>query len=82
MAKQAEKKEKPFPKKCICGREAIIVINRGKKMVPCPDPLNCTGNHRTMWHGHTESAISEWNGLIDSLRFQSLRKTDELTQEA
>lgn len=71
MAKQAEKKEKPVPQKCICGREAVVVIMRGKKMVSCHDPLNCIGNPRTMWHGHEESAIIEWNGLIDSLRFQN-----------
>ena len=72
MAKQTEKKEKPVPQKCICGREAITVKKGSKKMVTCPDPLNCVGNFRTTWNGSAESAITEWNGLI-YLYFQTHR---------
>lgn len=53
-----EKAEKPVPKPCICGR-GVTVVNRGKKMVSCPDPCNCPGNLRTRWHGNEESAIVE-----------------------
>ena len=63
MAKKAEKKEKPTPKKCVCGLEAVIVKNRSKKVVSCPDPLNCRGNLRTMWESGEESAINKWNKI-------------------
>jgi ssDNA-binding Zn-finger/Zn-ribbon topoisomerase 1 len=70
MAK-SEKKEKPVPKKCVCGRGGIIVKSRAGKMISCPDPLNCKANLRTIWHSHEESAIAEWNGLVDSFSFQN-----------
>lgn len=63
---KTEKKEKPKPKRCVCGSEAIIVKNRGKKMVSCPDPLNCRANLRSMWKSSQDAAIAEWNGIVDS----------------
>lgn len=59
-----DKKEKPTPVHCLCGKRAVIVKNKAKKMISCPDPENCCGNFRTMWHGHEESAIAEWDNLI------------------
>lgn len=66
MARKTEKKEKPTPKPCVCGKMAVIVKNEGGKMITCPDPLNCRGNLRTRWHRHEELAVTEWNGLVSS----------------
>lgn len=68
MAKAKEKQEKPVPKPCVCGRGGCTVVNRGKKMITCPDPCNCPGNLRTMWHGNVDSAIVEWNALVAGYR--------------
>lgn len=62
--KNGEKKEKPTPRKCVCGKEAIIVKARPGKMVTCPDPVNCPGNLRTTWEKHEDLAIAKWNSLI------------------
>lgn len=70
MKNRVPKEEKPLPKKCVCGRGGIIVKSRAGKMVTCPDPMNCRGNLRTLWHGHEESAITEWNNLVDSYAFR------------
>lgn len=67
---KSERKEKPIPKKCICGRGGIVVKSRGSKMVSCPDPMNCKANLRTMWYGHEESAVVAWNKLVDSYALQ------------
>lgn len=64
--KKTEKKEKPTPKRCVCGLNAAIVKTRSGKMVTCPDPLNCRANLRTTWHKHEDMAIAEWNSLIGS----------------
>ena len=64
--KEKPKKEKPVPKNCVCGRGGILVKSRAGKMVTCPDPVNCKENLRTMWNRHEESAIVEWNNLVDS----------------
>lgn len=68
------KKEKPAPitpVPCICGREAVIVKMRLKKMVSCPDPLNCCCNPRTMWQKAEDVAVAEWNTLILQLKFKA-----------
>lgn len=64
MASKEQKKEKPAPKKCVCGREAIIVKSKGKKMVSCPNPLKCSANLRTAWHSNEEKAVEQWNSLF------------------
>lgn len=64
--KKTEKKEKPKPRRCVCGSAAILVKNKGKKMISCPDPINCRSNLRTMWKSKEDAAIAEWNGLVDS----------------
>ena len=64
--KTAEKKEKPVPKRCVCGAEAIIVESRGKNMCSCPNPMNCRANLRTSWKTHKDMAIAEWNNLVGS----------------
>lgn len=56
-----EKKEKPTPKACRCGKLGILVVCRGKKMVSCPNPCSCDGNFRTTWRSNAEDAILEWN---------------------
>lgn len=63
-----EKKEKPVPICCICGKKGIPVKFRSKKMVSCQDPENCVGNFRTAWHSSEDAAIVEWNTLIQSYR--------------
>ena len=63
------KKEKPAPKRCVCGADAIIVRFRGKEMFSCPNPERCIGNLRTLWHGRECDAISEWNNLVDSFEY-------------
>ena len=70
MAKKVETKEKPTPKECVCGKDAVIVKKGSKKMVTCPDPLNCTCNIRTTWMASQDEAIVKWNGLIDSFYHQ------------
>lgn len=63
--KKAEKKERPTPKRCVCGAEAAFVKTRSGNMFTCPDPLNCKANLYTQWNKHKDLAIVEWNGLID-----------------
>lgn len=62
--KKQEKKEKPVPKKCVCGAEAITVKTKHGKMITCPNPLRCKGNLRTTWKSNEDLAIAEWNALI------------------
>ena len=64
---KTKKKEKPTPKRCICGAEAITVKTRLGKMITCPDPINCAGNIRSTWKKSEDAAIVEWNTLIRSL---------------
>ena len=64
--KKVEEKEKPKPKRCVCGLEAITVKSKGKKLISCPDPMNCRANLRTMWKTTEDAAITEWNGLVDA----------------
>ena len=61
-----KKKEKPIPKRCVCGLEPVLVKTRSGKMMSCRDPLNCVSNIRTRWNKYEESLIVEWNSLIDS----------------
>lgn len=63
-----EKKDKPMPVRCACGREAAVLVFRGKKMISCPDPENCVGNFRTLWKGRKEEAIAEWDNMIGSFK--------------
>ena len=63
---KTKKKEKPTPKSCVCGREAIIVKARPGKMVTCPAPTKCTANLRTTWQKSEPLAIAEWNNLVDA----------------
>lgn len=72
--KKTEKKEKPTPKRCVCGAEAAIVKTRSGKMISCPDPTNCDANLRTMWNKHLDMAIVEWNGLVDSFTGKNRKK--------
>lgn len=63
MAKAKEKQEN----RCLSPAFAVggcIVRSGSKKMVSCPDPVNCPGNLRSMWHGNEEAAIVEWNNLV------------------
>lgn len=62
-----KKKEKPTPKKCVCGAEAITVKTRFGKMVTCPNPMSCSHNLRTAWKKSEDAAIVEWNTLISSV---------------
>ena len=64
MTKKAETKEKPTPKKCVCGKPAITVKVRRGKMITCPDPMSCQANLRTRWSSHESTAIAEWNNLV------------------
>lgn len=63
---KAKKKEKPTPKRCVCGSEAAYVKTRSGKMYTCPNPLGCKANLRTRWNKNKDQAIVEWNGLVDS----------------
>lgn len=62
------KKEKEVPALCMCGRQGIVCKMRSKKMVSCPDPINCIGNFRTMWMRSEDDAIREWNIMLASAR--------------
>lgn len=66
MAEKKAKKEKPTPKRCICGKEAIIVKTRSGKMVTSCNPERCKANLRTAWQKHEVVAIEEWNALVAS----------------
>ena len=72
--KKTEKKQKPVPKRCVCGAEAIVVKTRAGKMVSCPNPIGCVANLRTTWKSNEDSAINEWNGLIDSFYAKNRNK--------
>lgn len=78
--KKTEKKEKPVPKRCVCGAEAIIVKTRNGKMVSCRNPIICKANLRTTWKSHEDLAIVEWNNMITS--FYSQRKGDTHEQNS
>lgn len=64
--KDKKKKEKPTQKRCVCGNTAIITKTKHGKMVTCPNPMKCKANLRTRWHKGQDSAIAEWNNMIDS----------------
>lgn len=64
--KTTVKKEKPTPKRCVCGAEDVIVKTKHGKAITCPNPEKCLGNIRTTWNRHQDLAIAEWNNLIDS----------------
>lgn len=61
-----DKKEKPVPRKCVCGATAITVKTRSGKMVTCPNPMRCEGNLRTSWNRSEDQAIAEWNNLVST----------------
>lgn len=67
-------KEKPIPAPCVCGKVAATVKTRAGRMISCPDPMRCTANLRTLWHKGEESAIAEWNSLVQEERY---RRTHE-----
>lgn len=69
MKKAEEKMPKPTLSRCVCGRQAIDIRFRGKKMISCPNPENCIGNLRTQWHGRLEDAISEWDNIVNSFEY-------------
>lgn len=64
MAKKKEKKEELIPKRCVCGKVGIIVQCKSKKMVSCPDPMNCRENRRTAWYKNRDEAIISWNNGV------------------
>ena len=74
--KETKKKEKPIPKRCFCGAEAILVKTRSGKMLTCPDPLNCKANLRTTWKKHQDMAIAEWNSLVEEFYSANRKKGD------
>lgn len=63
-------KAKPTPIPCICGRRGIMVKTKNGKMISCPNPTKCPANLRTTWHSGEESAIVEWNGLVQAERYR------------
>ena len=64
MKKENEKKEKPTPKRCVCGKFGILVVHKGKKMVSCPNPCACSANRRTAWMKNADEAIAAWNNDV------------------
>ena len=52
---------------CVCGRAAVVVRHRGKKMISCPDPVKCRGNLRTLWYGSEEAAVAAWNRMVEAM---------------
>ena len=48
----------------------IIVKTKSGRMISCPDPVRCSANLRTAWHSGEESAIVEWNGLVQAERYR------------
>ena len=74
--KKTEKKEKPTPRRCVCGKAAITVQTRSGKMVTCPDPMNCRSNLRTTWEKSEDQAIIKWNTLIASYHEKTQHKED------
>lgn len=72
-------KEKLAPVPCICGRGGAIVKTKIGKMISCPDPVKCPANLRTTWHSGDETAIAEWNGLVQAERYR--RNCDDYIQK-
>ena len=72
--KTASKKERPVPKKCICGKGGVTVKSRFGTMVSCPNPIQCEGNFRTQWRRNEELAIVEWNSLVESHKFRKVSR--------
>ena len=64
MKKKDEKKEKPTPKRCVCCKIGVLTVWKGKKMVSCPDPCNCSANRRTAWYSNADEAIQAWNNDV------------------
>ena len=54
---------------CMCSKRGILVRSGARKMVSCPDPMNCSGNFRTTWRAKEEEAIDEWNALIRAAKY-------------
>lgn len=70
----ARVKDKPHLKRCVCGRNAIDIRFKGKKMISCPNPEKCIGNLRTQWHGRMDDAIAEWDNLVDSFKYANRKR--------
>ena len=63
-----EKKTKPTPINCVCGKAAVVTVFRDKKMISCPNPAKCSANLRTLWKSHMEEAVLEWNAEASSFQ--------------
>lgn len=64
MSNKTAVQEKPLPKKCVCGKEPVLVSIRGGRMYSCRNPMKCCGNLRTVWHKSEILAVNEWNSLV------------------
>lgn len=53
---------------CVCGRAAVVVRHRGKKMISCPDPVKCRCNLRTLWYGSKDAAVAAWNKMVEAAK--------------
>ena len=68
--KAKPKKEKPIPKRCVCGKMPTTVSVRGGRMLTCPNPFACPGNLRTRWNKSIDAATVEWNGVVSEFRYK------------
>lgn len=66
--KEKPKKEKPIPKRCVCGKQPAVVKIRRGVMLTCPDFTHCPANLRTRWVKGIDAATVEWNGIVDSYK--------------
>ena len=74
--KAKEPKEKNVPQRCICGQTACVVKWHGKKMVCCPDTMNCAV--RGVWCSKEEDAIKSFNTAVDEARHRRRAKDGKL----
>ena len=69
----ADKQEKEKPALCVCGRAAVTVRYRGKKMLSCPAQDKCA--MRSRWCSNEQAAVTDWNNTVLAARQEMGRRT-------
>lgn len=64
----AARLDKETPVLCVCGRAAITVRYRGKKMLSCPAQDKCA--MRSRWCSNERDAIHDWNNTVQAARYK------------
>lgn len=64
--KTKETKEKETPRRCVCGKNAVMVNAKGKYMYSCSDTTHCAV--RGGWNANEEATIKSYNAAVEEAR--------------